>query len=166
MSYKPKTWTEKLNDKKPQYPKTLRLKPNFPCTKALEKMGAKPGESVVIVNAFEVDALMKKVPKGKLVTLFEICQGLAKRHKTKWACTLTAGIQVMIAAQQAEEIRKKGLKKITPYWRTLKIGGVLNEKFPGRALSQAKRLKKERQTILKKGKNFVVVDFEKKLIKV
>jgi len=59
----------------------------------------------------------------------------------------------------------EGKKDITPYWRTLKVGGVLNEKFPGGVEAQAARLRAEGHTIeLGKGKKpHRVKDYEKKM---
>lgn len=91
---------------------------------------------------------------------------LAKKHDTTVACPLTTGIFAWIAANAAEEElteNKKG--RITPYWRTLKAGGVLNEKYPGGAAAQKKRLVAEGHKITKKGKNLVVADLEPSLFK-
>jgi hypothetical protein len=62
----------------------------------------------------------------------------------------------------------EGKKDYTPYWRTVKVGGVLNEKFPGGAVAQASLLKTEGHTIVldKSGKPKKVKDFEKALVKV
>jgi len=106
MSYKKKTWEEKLVDKK-CYPKVLRLEEGFPCYRALHKMGAEAGDDVVLVNASEVVELMKLVPEGKLTTLAEITKRIAKRHGVKACCTLTSGIFVMTAANAVEEAEKE-----------------------------------------------------------
>ncbi|VVB62208.1 Uncharacterised protein [uncultured archaeon] len=66
----------------------------------------------------------------------------------------------MTAANAAEEAAKEGKPLHIPYWRTLKADGFLNEKYPGGALAQKKLLEQEGFTILKKGKKFVVKDFE------
>jgi hypothetical protein len=60
----------------------------------------------------------------------------------------------------------EGKKDITPYWRTLKLGGQLNEKYPGGVAVQAARLKAEGHTIElgKDKKPRKVKDFEKKLV--
>ncbi len=42
----------------------------------------------------------------------------------------------------------EGIADITPYWRTLKVGGALNEKFPGGLVAQASRLKDEGHEII------------------
>ena len=73
---------------------------------------------------------MRRVPAGRLVTLVEICQALAIKHQVVGCCTLTAGIFTMTAANAAEEVRGEGGDLGIPYWRTLKSGGYLNEKYP------------------------------------
>jgi hypothetical protein len=74
-----KTWREKLKDK-PSFPKVLRLEKGFPCYKAVHKMGADVGDNVILVNPSEVLAIMKQVPKGKLITIVEICRQIARNH--------------------------------------------------------------------------------------
>ena len=60
----------------------------------------------------------------------------------------------------------EGKQDITPYWRTLKAGGQLNEKYPGSVETQAARLREEGHTIEanKNGKPKKVRDFEKALV--
>ncbi len=164
MTYKKKTWNEKLNDNK-NFPKILEFKRNFPCGKTLEKWGAKTGDPVVITQPREVDAIMKKVPKGKLITIYEICKQLAKNHYVKFCCSLTTGIFINIAANAAEEAKEKGEKEITPFWRTLKIDGMLNPKFPGGEETQKKLLENEGFKILKKGKKYFVENYEIYILK-
>ncbi|MFC1947564.1 hypothetical protein ACFLXY_06575 [Chloroflexota bacterium] len=57
---------------------------------------------------------------------------------------------------------------MTPYWRTLKSKGELNEKYPGGLEGQAERLVKEGHAIEsdRKGKPKKVKDFEKSLVEV
>jgi hypothetical protein len=76
------------------------------------------------------------------------------------------GIFAAIAARAAEEDAAEGRKDITPYWRTLKVGGVLNEKFPGGVEAQSAHLKAEGHTIElgKDGKPRRVKDYEKKMV--
>ena len=106
---------------------------------------------------------MKKVPKGKLITVNQIRKKLAKKHKAAITCPITTGIFARIAAEAANEDRIAG-RKFTPYCRTLKEKGIINEKYPGGVAGQKKLLEKEGQKIIKKGKNLVVADFEKKLV--
>ncbi len=159
MTYKKKSWQEKCADKE-GLPKVLKLQKSFPCYNAVHKMGCEVGDDVVLVNPSEVIAVMRKVPKGKVITLVDICKTIAKNHHVKGCCSLTTGIFVMTAANAAVE-SAKGKPLLLPYWRTLKADGSLNEKYPGSATSQKKLLEREGFSIIKKGKKFVVQDFEK-----
>lgn len=114
-----------------------------------------------------VDALIRKVKKGKLVTVTQIMERLAKDFHADSACPMTTGIFLRIASEAAEEDRREGKKQITPYWRVLKKDGKLNEKFPGGTKAQALRLRKEGHSIQPgEGKKPPKVkDFEKSLQK-
>ena len=120
--------------------------------------------TVVIPAPLEVDALMKRVPSGKVVTINELRVALAKKHKATIGCPITTGIFAWIAAHAADEAASAGRKRITPYWRTLKSGGQLNPKYPGGCAALRKRLKAEGHKIRKRGSNYYVTDFEKVLI--
>ena len=160
MSYKKKSWKEQLEDDK-NFPKTLTLESNFPCYRALQKMGAKLGDSVVLAPPLEVDAIMQQVPECKLITLREICEKLARKHQTQYCCTLTTGIFVNIVANAAEE-----MNRAVPYWRTIKNDGQLNEKFPGGAARQKQLLENEGHTIITRGRKHItyyVKDFDQPL---
>ncbi len=145
---------------KPTLPKVLEFDPKFPCGKALAKLGAKKGDSVVLPNAKEVQAVMRRVPKGKVITLKEICEDISEKHNTKYCCTLVAGIGAMVVANASEEINDE-----VPFWRTLKMDGVLNEKFPGGVEAQKARLEEEGLQVQKKGGKPRVVDFESHLFR-
>jgi alkylated DNA nucleotide flippase Atl1 len=163
MSYRKKSWQEKLADKK-GYPKVLKLEKRFPCYNAVHKMGAEVGDKVVLVNPSEVVEIMKKVPKGKLVTIVEICKKTAEKHKVKACCSLTTGIFIMTAANAAEEAVKQGKNLNIPYWRTLKADGFLNEKYPGGPEAQKEKLENEGFKVLEKGKRYVVQNYQDFLV--
>jgi alkylated DNA nucleotide flippase Atl1 len=129
-------------------------------------MGAEAGDRVVLVNPSEIVELMKKVPKGRLITIVEICKKTAEKHKVEACCSLTTGIFIMTAANAAEEAVKEGISLSIPYWRTLKTGGFLNEKYPGGAEAHKKLLEKEGFKIIQKGRKFVVDTYEKYLFSV
>src|ERR1700677_4357588 len=90
---------------------------------------------------------------------------LARKHRATIGCPLTTGIFAWIAAHAAEEAAAAGVKRITPYWRTLKRGGELNPKFPGGVAALKARLEAEGHRVVPRGKRFVVVDFERVLFK-
>ena len=152
-----KTWQEKLADSK-DFPRVVEI---------TEKMSKRWGTGTIVIPApIEVDEIMKKVPEGKLITVNQIRETVAKRHGATIGCPLTTGIFANIAARAAEEAAAEGTTDITPYWRTLKSKGELNEKYPGGVEAQAARLKEEGHAIEPgKGKKPPKVkDFEKALV--
>src|SRR5204863_9165916 len=122
------------------------------------------GGTLVIPAPKEVDEMMRRVSKGKVTTINHIRVALARKHGATIGCPMTTGIFAWIAANAAEEeVAAKPKARVTPYWRTLKTGGILNEKYPGGVDRQKERLEAEGHTVVKKGKNHLVVDHEKKL---
>jgi alkylated DNA nucleotide flippase Atl1 len=158
MSKPPWSWQEKLVDSK-DLPKVEKVTP-----KMAGRWGAEVGDTVVIPAPLEVDELMRKVPEGKVTTINEIRRTLAKKHGATIGCPITTGIFARIAAEAAQEAKAEGKQNTTPYWRTLKADGAINEKYPGGLEGQKNRLEKEGHSILKKGKKkYLVADFEKRL---
>ena len=156
MPTKKKSWTEKLADSK-DLPKVEKI---------TDKMSKRWGTGTVVIPApVEVDEMMREVPEGKLTTINEIRAALAKKHKATIGCPITTGIFAWIAAHAAEEQRQEGKKDTTPYWRTLKTGGVINPKYPSGVERQKKNLEKEGHKVIQKGKKYVVADYEKSLTK-
>ena len=151
-----KSWREKLADSK-DLPRVVEIN---------DKMSKRWGMGTVVIPApLEVDEIMKKVPQGKLITINHIRSVLAQKHGATTGCPITTGIFAWIAAHAADEVAAEGEKEITPYWRTLKSAGELNEKYPGGVEAQAAHLRAEGHTIEpSKGKKPPKVkDFEKAL---
>lgn len=129
-----------------------------------EKMSKRWGPGTFVIPApLEVDAVMKMVPRGRLITITEIREKLAKKHGATIGCPLTTGIFAWVAAHAAEEERREGKEEITPYWRTLKSGGVLNEKYPGGVENLTRLLEAEGHRVIKKGKKTLVEGYERSL---
>ena len=150
-----KSWREKLEDSK-DLPKVVEID---------EKMSKRWGTGTVVIPApKEVDEIMKSVPKGKLITINIIRKKLAKKHNASIGCPITTGIFARIAAEAAEEDAADGKKDITPYWRTLKEGGVINPKYPGGINNAKKRLEIEGHKVIQKGKKYVVENYESHLV--
>ena len=147
MAAKKKTWREKLADDK-----------NLPKVGPIEgKMTTRWGTgTMVIPRPRDVDAAMKKVPKGKTITINEIRDKLAKDHGANVCCPMTTGIFACIAAHAAEEAAAEGAKRVTPWWRTLKTGNELNPKYPGGIRRQSELLKAEGHRIVRRGKRYFV----------
>jgi len=149
-----KSWREKLADDK-GLPRV---------SKVTGRMIRRWGTGTFVIPApREVDALMKQVPEGRVVTINELRAALAARHKVNFACPITTGIFSWIAAHAAAEAEMEGAKRITPFWRTLKTGGEVNPKYPGGVEGIAKRLRAEGHKIVAKGRRKLVADYENKL---
>ena len=132
---KRKSWSEKLEDSK-GLPRVERI---------TGKMSKRWGTGTVVIPApKEVDEIMRRIPEGKLTTINEIRAALARKHKATIGCPITTGIFAWVAANAAEERKEKDGKDNTPYWRTLKTGGELNEKYPGGVETQKETLGKRR----------------------
>lgn len=128
------------------------------------KMSARWGTGTVVIPApVEVDEIMRRIPKGKLITVNEIRAALAKKHDASIGCPITTGIFALVAARAAEEDEADGKKRITPYWRTLKGKGEVNPKFPGGAKVQRARLEAEGHTVVARGQKLFVDNYESKL---
>lgn len=156
MAYVKKSAREKLLDDK-DLPKVFDTRN--------EKVSKRWGEGLcVIPRPRDVDALMKKVPKGKLTTINELRAAVARQHNADMGCPITTGIFAWIAAHAAAEAQADGRKRVTPYWRTLKKGGEVNPKYPGGVAAQRILLETEGHKVVKKGKRFLVVDFEKRVV--
>ncbi len=158
MAYVKKSWREKLLDDK-DLPKVFDTRKG--------KMSQRWGEGLcAIPRPRDVDALMKKIPKGKLTTINELRAAVARQHKADFGCPITTGIFAWIAAHAAAEWRSEGRKRVTPYWRTLKTGGEVNPKYPGGVAAQRKLLAAEGHSVMQKGKRLLVVDFETRIARI
>ena len=152
-----KTWQEKLADDK-DLPRVVEI---------TDKMSKRWGTGTVVIPApRDVDEIMGKVPRGKLITINQIREIVARKHRASIGCPITTGIFAWVAAHAAEEAVAEGKINTTPYWRTLKSKGELNEKYPGGAEAQAAHLSKEGHTIDRSTKIPRVKDFERVLVEV
>jgi hypothetical protein len=130
-----RSWQQKLEEQHPSHGKIVPVPPRW---------RARFGTGTMLIpRPLDVDALMRAVRRGKLTTQSALRERLARDAGADHACPLTTGIFVRIVAEAAEEQRRAGAKRITPYWRTIRDDGRLNEKFPGGARAQAKRLREE-----------------------
>lgn len=120
------------------------------------------GERMYFAPPMDYDAVMRRVPWGKVTTVGEIRACFARENGADFTEPITAGIFVSIAAwasfQRAEDK--------TPYWRTLKANGELNPKYPGGVEAQKALLEAEGHTIVQKGRTnlrYYVQDLEQSL---
>ena len=149
-----KTFNEKLNDSK-DMPKIIKVTDE----KSIERYG---GEDMLIAPPLEYNEIMAKIPEGKIITITEIREFLAKKYDAEFTCPMTAGIFLSLAAQASEERENDKIA----FWRTLKKDGELNPKYPGGVEYQKEMLEYEGHSFITKGRKnirYFVEDYEDKL---
>ena len=154
-----KTWRQKLEHEHPNHGKIVPVPPHM--QKAFGK------GTMLIPRPRDVEAIMRGVKKGKVILRAQIRRKLAAEGRADSACPLSTGLFIRIVAEAAEEDRRSGKKRVTPYWRTLKDDGSLDAKFPGGVQAQAERLRDEGLTvqIATSGRTMKVRDFERHAVK-
>jgi hypothetical protein len=148
-------WRDKLNKK--QEAKIVSIPPDM-----RKRLGH---GTMVIPQPLEVEALIRKIPRGKLMTPTAVRNLLARKYHVDAACPLTTGAFVRMVAKAAEEDLHQGRKRVAPYWRIVKENGALIDTFPGGVIEQSMRLLGEGHT-LELGKRRApprIKDFEERL---
>jgi alkylated DNA nucleotide flippase Atl1 len=131
------SWKAKLH--KPMRPKLVAIS---------DGMAKRFGHGMMLIpTALELDAMIRKIPRGQVSTLAQIRSRLARWHNADLTCPLVSGIFLRIVAEAAEEDRLAGRPDITPYWRVVGDDGKLNPKFPGGIEAQMQRLMAEGHTV-------------------
>ena len=127
--------------------------------KSIEKYG---GNRMYFAPPVDYDRVMRRIPYGKVTTVGEIRDYFAKMSGADFTEPITAGIFVSIAAWASYQRSEDE----TPYWRTLKANGELNEKYPGGIEAQKQKLEAEGHTVIQRGRKNIrcyVKDYEKVL---
>ena len=131
-----KDFNKMLNDSK-DMPKTVTITDQ----KSIDKYG---GSKMYFAPPVDYDKVMRRVPKGKLITVGMVRDHFAKQNNADFTDPITAGIFCSIAAWASFQ----RTDDITPYWRTLKANGELNPKYPGGVEAQKKLLESEGFTVI------------------
>lgn len=124
--------------------------------KSIKKYG---GNRMYFAPPADYDKIMKQIPYGKVITVEKIRKYFAQKNGADFTEPMTAGIFVSIAAWASYQREQEK----TPYWRTLKANGELNEKYPGGIELQRELLEGEGHTVIQKGRKnvrFYVKDYE------
>jgi len=131
------SWRAKLH--RPMQPKLVPIS---------DAMAKRFGRGMMLIpTALEVDAMVRKIPRGEVTTLSQIRRRLAQWHHADVTCPLVSGIFLRIVAEAAEEDRAEGKSDIAPYWRVVRDDGKLNPKFPGGTEAHAMKLQQEGHVI-------------------
>jgi len=120
------------------------------------------GGAMVVSSPAEVDALIRKLESGEVITLDDLRAARARRHQVAVACPVSTAIFANMSARAAEEHRALGVpvQELTPWWRALCKGGFLNPKLPGGVEKQAALLLAEGIRGSPLGKQLAVYDYE------
>ena len=143
-----KTYNEKLNDSK-----------NMPVVEVLtspKMISRYGGDRMLLAPPLAYDAIMRKVPEGKIITSDKIREYLARMHNADFTCPMTAGIFINTVAHASKE---RDGNDPTPFFRTLRKNGELNEKYPDGYDEQKLLLEMEGHTVIQKGKRYFVLDY-------
>ena len=124
--------------------------------KSIEKYG---GDKMYFAPPIDYDKVMKRIPYGAVITVGKIREYFAKQNNADFTEPITAGIFISIAAWASYQ----RMDDETPYWRTLKANGALNEKYPGGVAAQKEKLEAEGHVIMQRGRKnikYYVKDYE------
>lgn len=119
-----------------------------------------PAGRMLISSPLELDAVIRRIPEGRVLTVGELRDNLARNHKADYTCPTTTGSFLRIVAEAADLERAKGLHKTAPYWRVVNDDGTLMDKLPGGIVAQARRLTEDGVVLLHLGKVPRLTDVE------
>lgn len=135
-------------------------------TKGFPRIEENEGKRIILPSPLEYDEAMRLAGPGQLITYEEINIFLARKHGADETAGMSTGIFANLVAHASAERKERGSDDITPYWRTLKKKGELNERFPGGIAEHKRLLEQEGHKVIQKGKKWVVADYEKSVRKV
>lgn len=103
------------------------------------------GGAMVVSSPSEVNEIIRKIKPAEVITLNDLRAVLADRHHVAVACPVSTAIFANMVARAAEELRERDVPvaELTPWWRVLRKGGLLNPKLPGGVQRQAALLRAE-----------------------
>jgi hypothetical protein len=116
-----KTWLEKLNEKKDAIVK--RIDSGFADIPA--------GSLMLIATPAIIESYIRKIPKGRKVTLQTMRKDLALEAGAEYTCPLTTGIFLRIVAEANYEkyATTKSFRGVAPFWRVVQPGTTLAKKL-------------------------------------
>jgi hypothetical protein len=119
-----------------------------------------PPGRMLVSTPRELDAIIRRIPEGRVLPLGALRDALARDHRADYTCPITTGIFLRIVAEAAEEERAAGGGRLSPYWRVVRDDGTLIDKLPGGTAAQARLLESEGVHVLLLGKRHLLADPE------
>ena len=89
-----------------------------------------------------IEALVEKVPRGRVLTVSLLRKVLAESHNAQVTCPFLTKRALMAIAEDAEAK--------APFWRVVMASGEMIAAYPGGQKAQAKRLRSDGLTIISK----------------
>ncbi|MBX3102985.1 MAG: MGMT family protein [Bacteroidetes bacterium] len=138
MATRKKTAVQKRDTHRPPFVEVLaaQLGPAYP-----------PGK-LLISEPLALQAVIREVPEGKVLTLGSLRTRLARDMDADYTCPMTTGIFLRILAEAADEEARTDV----PWWRVVRDNGQLIDKLPGGTARQAGYLQDEGVSLLLRGK--------------
>lgn len=107
------SWRAKLH--KPMLPKLVPVR---------DGMARRVGHGMMLIpTALEVDAMIRKIPRGKVSTRAQSRKRPVLWHNADVNMSAGDGIFLRIVTEAAEEDWQAGRPEITPYWRVVRDDG-------------------------------------------
>ena len=75
---------------------------------------------MLVPSPLDIDALIRKVERGNLITDKQIRERLARNFCADLTCPLSTGILIRVVAEAAEEDLRDEKEQISPYCRVIK----------------------------------------------
>ncbi|MGB6397306.1 MAG: hypothetical protein WBF73_16720 [Bradyrhizobium sp.] len=104
-----------------------------------------------------VEALVQKVPRGRVLTTALLREVLAKRHKAQVTCPFLTKRALMAIADDP--------KASVPFWRVVMASGEMISAYPGGAAAQARHLSGEGVTVTTRSGKSRVAELGARLVR-
>ncbi len=119
-----------------------------------------PVGRMLVSSPIELDTIIRRIPKGRVVTMSTLRDSLAKNHKADYACPTTTAAFLRIVAEASEEERLTAGARLAPYWRVVRDDGTVLDTLPGGAVAQARLLTEDGVYVLQVGARPRVVNVD------
>ena len=110
-----------------------------------------PRGRMLIPTPLLVAKVLRRVPRGRLITAAGLRARLARQSGADFTCPMTTGIFLNILAGATEEALADGRRAVAPDWRVVGQDGRLPPKFPPGRARQAAHLRMEGHQVTRDG---------------
>ena len=126
----------------------------------VERRAGYPVGRMLVSSPLELDAVIRRIPEGRVLTLGELRSNLARTHGADYTCPRTTNSFLLVVAEASLEERSSGLRYTAPYWRVVHDDGTMIDELPGGIEEQVRRLAAEGVVVLHLGKTPRLTDVE------